>query len=56
MLWVLKRAVSLRQFFWAPKTNVKIDAKENVHNFTLKIYFWTDEQAMDRYSNSVPES
>ena len=22
MLWALKRTVSMRQFFWAPKTNV----------------------------------
>ena len=25
MLWVLKRTVSMRQFFWAPKTYVKPD-------------------------------
>ena len=25
MLWVLKRTVSMRRFFWAPKTNVKTD-------------------------------
>ena len=25
MLWVLKRTVSMRQFFWAPKTHVKTD-------------------------------
>ena len=25
MLWVLKRTVSMRQFFWAPKTYVKTD-------------------------------
>ena len=25
MLWVLKRTVSVRLFFWAPKTNVKTD-------------------------------
>ena len=25
MLWVLKRTVSMRRFFWAPKTYVKID-------------------------------
>ena len=38
MLWVLKRAVSMRQFFWAPKTYVKIDGKENIYNFTLKFF------------------
>ena len=25
MLWVLKRNVSARRFFWTPKTNVKSD-------------------------------
>ena len=25
MLWVLKRTVSMRRFFWAPKTYVKTD-------------------------------
>ena len=25
MLWVLKRTVSMRQFFWAPKTYDKTD-------------------------------
>ena len=25
MLWVLKRTVSVRRFFWAPKTYVKTD-------------------------------
>ena len=25
MLWVLKRTVSMRRFFWAPKTHVQID-------------------------------
>ena len=38
MLWILKRTVSMRQFFWAPKTYVKIEGKENIYNFTLKIF------------------
>ena len=38
MLWVLKRTVSMRRFFWAPKTYVKIDGLENIYNFTLKIF------------------
>ena len=25
MLWVLKRTISMRWFFWAPKTSVKTD-------------------------------
>ena len=36
MLWVLKRTVSMRQFFWAPKTYAKIDGWENINNCTLK--------------------
>ena len=28
MLWVLKRTVSMRQFFWAPKTYAKIMGKK----------------------------
>ena len=40
MLWVLKRTVSMRQFFLAPKMYVKIDGSENIHNFTLKIFVY----------------
>ena len=36
MLCVLKRTVSMRWFFWAPKTYVKTDGLENIYNFTLK--------------------
>ena len=36
MLLVLKRTVSIRRFFWAPKTYVKTDGSENIYNFTLK--------------------
>ena len=38
MLWVLKRTVSMRRFFWATKTNVKTDGLENIYFFTL-IFF-----------------
>ena len=38
MLWVLKRTVSLRRFFWTPKTYIRIDESENIHKFTLKIF------------------
>ena len=38
MLWVLKRAVSMRQFFWAPKKYVKTDGQINIYNFTLKYF------------------
>ena len=31
MLWVFKRTISVRQFFWVPKTYVL-----NIHNFKLK--------------------
>ena len=35
MLWVLKRTVSLRRFFLAPKTYAQNYASENIYNFTL---------------------
>ena len=40
MLWVLKRTVSMRQFFYAPKTYAKNYGLENIHNFTLKIFVY----------------
>ena len=40
MLWVLKRTVSMRPFFWAPKTYVQTDGLENIYNFTLKIFVY----------------
>ena len=36
MLWVLKSTVSMRRFFWAPKTYVKTDRLENIYKFELK--------------------
>ena len=38
MLWVLKRTVSMRRFFWAPKTYVKIDGYEEINNFYPEIF------------------
>ena len=38
MLWVLKRTVSMRRFFWAPKTYVKIDGFENIFQFYAEIF------------------
>ena len=38
MLWVLKRGVSMRRFFWAPKTYITTDGQENINIFTLKMY------------------
>ena len=35
MLWVLTRTVSMRRFFWAPKTYVKTNGKEKIYNFML---------------------
>ena len=40
MLWVLKRTVSMRQFFWAPKTYDKTDGLENIYEFTLKKFVY----------------
>ena len=42
MLWVLKRTVSMRQFFWAPKTYVKIDEQENIYNFMKNFFVYLD--------------
>ena len=40
MLWVLKRTVSLRRFFCAPKTYAKNYWQENINNFTLNIFVY----------------
>ena len=40
MLWVIKRTVSMRQFFLAPKTYVKTNELENIYNFTLKNFVY----------------
>ena len=36
MLWVLKRTVSMRHFFWAPTLYASFDGYENKYYFTLK--------------------
>ena len=60
MLWVLKRIVSMRQFFWAPKTYVKTDQKENIYIFTLNIFvylnLWYGPKCMERYGCVNSES
>ena len=38
LLWVLKRTVSVRRFFWVPITHIRIDELENIHNFTFKYF------------------
>ena len=43
MLWALKRTVSLRRFFWAPKAYVKIDGYENIYIFTLKKFVFLNQ-------------
>ena len=40
MLWVLKRTISMRQFFWAPKTYVKTNGLENIYTFTIKKFVY----------------
>ena len=40
MLWMLKRTVSMRRFFWAPKTYVKTDGYENIYIFTLEFFVY----------------
>ena len=39
MLWVLKRTVSMRRFFWAPKTYVKLMGKKIFTILISKILF-----------------
>ena len=41
MLWVLKRTVSMRRFFWAPKTYVKGDSKPNDKYVLSERALWT---------------
>ena len=41
MLWVLKRTVSMRRFFWAPKAYVKNNGQEIIHNFRLYLNLWS---------------
>ena len=43
MFWVLKKSVSLRQFWWVPTTYVSIEKKENYFSLThpyLKSWYW----------------
>ena len=40
MLWVLKRTVSMRRFFWAPKSYAKNYGLENIYNFMLNIFVY----------------
>ena len=40
MLWVLKRTISIRRFFWAPKTYVQTDGLVYIYNFTLKTFVY----------------
>ena len=42
---------SLRRFFWAPKTHVKIYGQKNIYNFTLKIFAYLNrcgQYSLDR--------
>ena len=40
MLWLLKRTVSMRRFFLAPKTYVKTAGQEIFYNFTLENFVY----------------
>ena len=53
MLWVLKRTVSMRRFFWAPKTYAKSYWEENIYNFTLKILLTYPVYIIFLYSQCV---
>ena len=52
ILWVLKETVSLRPFFLAPKTFVKIDGFKNIYNFAQKILFIETYEAPFTFRNS----
>ena len=58
MLWVLKRTVSMRRFFWAPKTYAKYHGYENIYNFTLKFFvylnLWYDQEMPQSYTVDQP--
>ena len=53
ILWVLKETVSLRPFFLAPKTFVKIDGFKNIYNFLLKNFFIETYEAPFTFRNST---
>ena len=53
MLWVLKRTVSMRRFFWAPKTNVKTDGLENIYIFRWKFLYLN---LWNEYDQDMPQS
>ena len=40
MLWVLKRTVSMRRFFWAPKTYAQNNGQENIYNLMLMFFVY----------------
>ena len=40
MLWVLKRTVSMRRFFWAPKHMLKLMGKKTFTKFTQKSFVY----------------
>ena len=42
MLWVLKRTVSMRRFFWAPKTHVSMNRQEKNEDFTQIKFAYLD--------------
>ena len=52
MLWVLKRTVSVRRSFWAPKTHAKNYGQENISIFTLKIFVYLNLSSDNKMSFS----
>ena len=50
MLWVLKRTVSMRRFFWAPKTYVQTDGLENIYNFTFKKFDYLNLWSIENHT------
>ena len=54
MLWVLKRPISMRPFFWAPKTYAKIMGKKINYNFTLKFFVYLNLWTFTLTIQNVP--
>ena len=55
---VFKRTVSMRWFYWVPKTNVKTahDGLENINNFTLKFAYINLYKSIFLHGNSLWEA
>ena len=55
MLWVLKRTVSMRRFFWAPKTYVQTDGLENINNL-CQIFCLSKPMSITLFTSDSPRT